>query len=100
MPRYLTNRPLHIEAWKNASALPNGYPMVLPEGSELLKVPDGMGNPMFVVRSVDLLVRLTGNRHDAEHRYVVVPDDAVMIVQEPVPVPPPAATKDAPHALA
>ena len=74
---YVTTRSLELVAWANVTR--GGYPFTLPAGSavSLVKGLSGTTGDGYVVASVRQLTELTGNAHDAKHRYVVVPDDAV-----------------------
>lgn len=73
------SRDIHkANAWEgDVSAFP--CPIDLPAGIALRPVLDGLGNLHFAVASARAVATLTGNRHDATHRYVYVPDDAVAL---------------------
>jgi len=74
---HTTTRDLDLVAWANVTR--GGYPFTLPAGSAIALVPDlsGTTGAGFVVASVRQLTELTHNAHDARHRYVQVPADAV-----------------------
>jgi hypothetical protein len=75
---HTTTRDLDLVAWANV--VRGGYPFTLPAGSAvaLVKGLSGTTGDGFVVASVRQLTELTGNAHDAVHRYVEVPADAVV----------------------
>jgi hypothetical protein len=75
--RYRTNRELAVTPWANVTR--GEYAFTLPAGSIVEHVRDfGPQSPggAYVI-STRTLIDLTGNRHDAIHRYVTVPADAV-----------------------
>jgi hypothetical protein len=91
---HCTTRDLELVAWANV--VRGGYRFTLPAGSAIGLVPDlsGTTGAGFVVASVRQLTELTGNAHDAAHRYVQVPADAVhrrMIPGDIMPASHPAA---------
>lgn len=72
-----TTRALDLVPWRNVTR--GEYAFTLPAGSAVEYVPglNGALGGGYVVASVRQLTDLTGNAHDAAHRYVEVPADAV-----------------------
>lgn len=54
-----------------------GTAITLPEGTPVVELTDGRGHVCYAVKSIKLLIELTGNAHDAKHRYCFLPNDAV-----------------------
>ena len=57
----------------------HGTPITLPAGTivDLIKGASGTQGDLYAVRSIALLIELTGNTHDPKYRYAFVPTDAV-----------------------
>ncbi len=78
-------RAVHLpNAWEDTHTHPFKYPLDLPAGTALRPTIDGLGRVTYAVADATLVARLTGNAHDARHRYVFVPDDAVALPPLPV----------------
>lgn len=60
---------LSVDAW--------GVDIVLPAGTRVREVANGMGVIEYAIDDVALLQRLTGNSHDPVYRWLFVPGEAV-----------------------
>ncbi len=70
-------RQLAVTCWPGVMVdRPKGITITLPEGTVLRPVIDN-GQVQYAVDDIDLLVRLTGNDHDPQYRYVYVPTEEV-----------------------
>jgi hypothetical protein len=70
-----TNRDVDVTIWE-AQHPTLRQTVTIPAGTRCVLVDQPMG-VAWAVDDVPLLVRLTGNRHDAVHRYVFLPLNAV-----------------------
>lgn len=77
---YRTTRPLILRAWDHRGMQTGQAPeFTLPAGSAAILVRglSGTTGDGFAAGSVRQLAELTGNAHDAAHRYVTLPADAI-----------------------
>jgi len=78
MPAHRTARDVRYPASRAypAFVLPRGTPVTLVRGA------DGVKGDLWAVRDAKVVMDLTGNTHDPEHRHTWVPADAVEAVED------------------
>jgi hypothetical protein len=68
--------PVTLKPWPQLGAASCG-PVTFPAGAQVHTVKDGMGRDQWAITSARLVAEITGDAHDATHRYVWIPAEAV-----------------------
>lgn len=75
---HVLKRDLTVTPWRAAQVIPDTF--TLPAGTEvrLIRDADGIRGDLWAVTDISAVIRASGNRHDAVHRYVFVEADEVV----------------------